>query len=211
VPDGEYPFRYTTGRTAYHFHTRTKTGRTPQLNDAAPEAWVEISVNDASTQGLQEGDMVRVESRRGHLTAALRVGDIRDGTLFVPFHYGYWDKPGDLANGHRAANELTITEWDPVSKQPVLKNAACRIRKVAEGTGPSLAPTTTASRPADAKPASNPADSGKPGRAEPRGTENRGNRRSRIILPTVGGAAAQATEVIAPVEPPAVATKEERA
>ena len=35
-PDEDYPLRYTTGRTAYHFHTRTKTGRARQLTGAAP-------------------------------------------------------------------------------------------------------------------------------------------------------------------------------
>ena len=49
------------------------------------------------------------------------------GHVFVPFHYGYWDddRPAD-----RAANELTLTEWDPVSKQPHFKYAAARASKV---------------------------------------------------------------------------------
>src|SRR5215204_2582198 len=32
-PGEEYPFSYTTGRTIYHFHTRTKTARAPQLQN----------------------------------------------------------------------------------------------------------------------------------------------------------------------------------
>ncbi len=38
-PDPAYPLQLNTGRTLYHFHTRTKTGRAPQLNAAAPEVW----------------------------------------------------------------------------------------------------------------------------------------------------------------------------
>lgn len=38
-----------------------------------------------------------------------------------------------------------MTAWDPVSKQPVFKNAAVRIEKLRAGTGP--APAITASRP----------------------------------------------------------------
>ena len=53
--------------------------------------------------------------------------------MFVPFHYGYWDPtpqaPGD-ATGRRAANELTLTGWDPVSKQPLFKAGAVRIARV---------------------------------------------------------------------------------
>jgi anaerobic selenocysteine-containing dehydrogenase len=37
VPGDDFPFWLITGRTLYHFHTRTKTGRAPQLQKAAPE------------------------------------------------------------------------------------------------------------------------------------------------------------------------------
>jgi ferredoxin-nitrate reductase len=149
-PGGEYPFIYTTGRTVYHFHTRTKTARAPQLNNAAPDAWVEINPSDAESLGVKEGDLLRVETPRGTLEAKARVSGIREGVVFAPFHYGYFDEPeGDAPNGHlRAANELTITDWDPVSKQPIFKVAAAKVSKVADSDGqPSPAPTTTASAP----------------------------------------------------------------
>ena len=38
-PDDSYPMQLMTGRSVYHFHTRTKTGRAPELNAAAPEPW----------------------------------------------------------------------------------------------------------------------------------------------------------------------------
>ena len=150
-PGGEYPFIYTTGRTLYHFHTRTKTARAPQLNAAAPDAWVEINPSDAGSLGVEEGDLLRVETPRGTLEAKARVSDIREGVVFAPFHYGYFDTPdGDAPGGYpRAANELTITDWDPVSKQPIFKVAAARVTKVAAAEGiPSPAPTNTASAPA---------------------------------------------------------------
>jgi hypothetical protein len=70
--------------------------------------------------------MVRVTSRRGAAEAPARIGDIEPGTLFMPFHYGYWDDPGRS----RAANELTLYDWDPVSKQPHFKYAAVKLEKV---------------------------------------------------------------------------------
>jgi anaerobic selenocysteine-containing dehydrogenase len=99
------------------------------LQAAAPEVWVEIGSSDAERYGIAEGDMVLVESRRGRLEAKARISGVREGVVFAPFHYGYWDQ-----NGHRptAANELTSTDWDPVSKQPLLKVAAVRISKLAE-------------------------------------------------------------------------------
>ncbi|MGN6251032.1 MAG: molybdopterin oxidoreductase family protein [Marmoricola sp.] len=149
-PDEEYPMLYTTGRTVYQFHTRTKTGRARSLDRAAPDAWVELSVVDADRLGIAEGDWVRVESPRGAIEVRARVGQVMPGAVFAPFHYGHWD-PSGLAEDaeHREANELTMTVWDPVSKQPTFKTAACRVTKVRDGDGPSPAPTTTASAPAD--------------------------------------------------------------
>jgi anaerobic selenocysteine-containing dehydrogenase len=145
-PNDEYPYVLSTGRTVYHFHTRTKTGRTPELVAAAPEVWVELAEEDAAVLDAGEGDVVRVETPRGVVEAQLRVTQGRPGVVFIPFHYGYWDE--DENEHTRAANELTITRWDPVSKQPIFKTTACRVLKVADAEGAAPAPTTTASEPA---------------------------------------------------------------
>ena len=125
-PDENYPFWLTTGRVVYHFHTRTKTGRSKELNQAAPDVFVQLNKLDAAQLGVAEGDLVRVASRRGALNGPVRIGDILPHHVFVPFHYGYWDDDSRA----RAANELTITEWDPVSKQPHFKYAAVSITKI---------------------------------------------------------------------------------
>jgi anaerobic selenocysteine-containing dehydrogenase len=78
--------------------------------------WIELNPDDAAKLGIHEGETVRVESRRGAIEAPARLCAIRPGVVFVPFHYA--DHP---------ANELTITSWDPVSKQPVFKVAAVRV------------------------------------------------------------------------------------
>ncbi|HLJ93577.1 MAG TPA: molybdopterin dinucleotide binding domain-containing protein [Gemmataceae bacterium] len=126
-PDAEYPFYLTTGRIVYHFHTRTKTGRTPELHQAAPEVFLEIAREDADRLGVRDGDELEVASRRGSVRAPAKIGDILPGHVFLPFHYGYWDEQD---SHHRAANELTISGWDPVSKQPYYKYAAVQVCKV---------------------------------------------------------------------------------
>jgi ferredoxin-nitrate reductase len=142
LPSDEYPFVLNTGRTVYHWHTRTKSGRAPELQKAAPDPWVELAPEDAERLGFVDGDRVAVESARGRIEAPARLTGIRAGVVFVPFHYGYWDEPeGSEPNGHpRAANELTITRWDPVSKQPIYKTAAVRVEKAADGNGATRAP-----------------------------------------------------------------------
>ncbi|MCV7103367.1 molybdopterin oxidoreductase family protein, partial [Mycobacterium palustre] len=150
-PSPDYPFVLITGRTVYHFHTRTKTARAPQLELAAPDVWVEVSQRDADRLGIGEGDAVEVSTPRGAVRCAARICGIRDGVLFVPFHYGYWDleRDGVGDRGHRrAGNELTLTDWDPVSKQPIYKTAAARLAKRrhrrAATNGAAAAPTTAA-------------------------------------------------------------------
>jgi ferredoxin-nitrate reductase len=134
-PDEARPLRLTTGRTIYHFHTRTKTGRTPELVAAEPDVWIELSPADAAALGVVAGDRVRVRSARGSITGPVRITGVRDGVVFVPFHYGYWDTdhPTGPRDGEgRAANELTLTAWDPVSKQPLFKAGSVSVERSPE-------------------------------------------------------------------------------
>jgi anaerobic selenocysteine-containing dehydrogenase len=96
------------------------------LNAAAPEPWVELASSDAAELDIQFGDLVRVESRRGAVEVTARRTGNRPGTLFLPFHYG---------GEGTAANDLTPTSWDPVSKQPQFRSGAAR---VALATEPSI-------------------------------------------------------------------------
>ncbi|TID07278.1 Nitrate reductase [Colletotrichum higginsianum] len=126
-PDEEYPLRLSTGRNKFQFHTRTKTGRSKKLQDACPEPEVRVSREDAAEMGLQTGDDVVVRSRRGAIELKVKVGGISVGQVFVPFHFGYWDAKDGKS---RAANELTVERWDPISKQPMFKSGAVRIDKI---------------------------------------------------------------------------------
>ncbi|BGP16913.1 hypothetical protein JCM10213_007358 [Rhodosporidiobolus nylandii] len=127
----DYPLRLSTGRVVHHFHTRTKTGRSKTLEDAAPEAFLQISEEDAQELGIKAGDMCVVESPRGSLEVPAKVGEIAKGNVFVPFHYGAADQPNDGGKPvrSRAANDLTESSWDFISKQPTFKGGAVRVRK----------------------------------------------------------------------------------
>ena len=102
----EYPLQLSTGRGVYHFHTRTKTGRSKELQEKASKANVEMNVEDAEARGIGDGDEVVITSRRGAIQVPMKISKIAKGQVFVPFHYGYWDK----GKGSRASavNELTF-------------------------------------------------------------------------------------------------------
>jgi len=126
----EYPFALSTGRNVHHFHTRSKTGRSKKLMEAMPDCFAEINREDAEALGLKEFDEVKITSRRGSIQVKCRFegrwGDIKKGTVFVPFHYGSFDNKSGKA---RAANELTINGWDFISKQPFFKSGAVKVEK----------------------------------------------------------------------------------
>ena len=67
-----------------------------------------------------------MRSRRGHVIVPARLGGVEPGVVFIPFHYG---DDGE-AEEPTAANRLTISGWDPVSKQPYFKYAAVAVRRV---------------------------------------------------------------------------------
>jgi predicted molibdopterin-dependent oxidoreductase YjgC len=124
-PTDEYPFVLSTGRVVYHFHTRTKTGRSAALNDRAPHAYVEVHPDDAERLAISTGDLVEVTSPKGRWEGpAMVVDTVRPGELFIPFHYG---------RGHEAANQHTWYARDPVSQQPQLKSAPVAIRRLSFG------------------------------------------------------------------------------
>jgi anaerobic selenocysteine-containing dehydrogenase len=119
-PSPEFPFWLNTGRTVEHWHTRTKTGQIPILHKLSPEAWVEMNVRDAKRLGFKHGDYVSVISRRGRISRViLRVTEtVALGQVFIPFHFAE-------AN----ANNLTLNEFCPISREPNYKQSAIRIEK----------------------------------------------------------------------------------
>jgi predicted molibdopterin-dependent oxidoreductase YjgC len=118
MPDEEYPLLLTTGRMLYHFHTGTLSRRSTGLDELVPEGKMEISPEDAANLGIEDGDMAKVESRRGKVAARIWVTDRAPaGTVFMTFHFR-----------EAAANLLTVSALDPVAKIPEYKVCAVRVQ-----------------------------------------------------------------------------------
>ncbi len=119
MPDADFPLILTTGRILEHFHTGTMTRKSKGLDALVPRPYCELNWVDAENLSIEDGDRVRVESRRGAIELEVRVQDrVDEGVLFIPFHF--WEA---------AANELTNTALDPIAKIPELKVCSARISK----------------------------------------------------------------------------------
>jgi formate dehydrogenase alpha subunit len=116
-PDDEYPFLLTTGRSFMQYNSGTMTRRT-RSGKAEPENYMQISSSDAAKLGIQEKEKVRVSSRRGSIEVQAKIAEIREGVLWMPFHYA--ENPTNL---------LTNDAVDPVCGITELKVCAVRIEK----------------------------------------------------------------------------------
>jgi ferredoxin-nitrate reductase len=123
-PDPNYPFVLTTGRLYGHWHTMTRTGRIPKIQQMHPAPFLEIHPRDAAGLKIANGEWVEVLSRRGKgKFPVLITSAINRGTVFVPMHWGeLWAKDAE-------ANAFTHSAACPDSLQPELK--ACAVQLVA--------------------------------------------------------------------------------
>ena len=111
-PDSTFPLYLTTGRLMAQYQSGTQTRRVAELVEMSPEATVEVHPTTARLYGLLNGGRSRISTRRGDAEFKVKVtANIREVTLFVPFHWG----------GVRAANRLTSAALDPTSKMPEFK------------------------------------------------------------------------------------------
>lgn len=120
LPDDEYPFVLSTGRTLFHYHTCSMTRRTKALPEYIKEAYMEICKEDLEKMGVQNEEKVIVSSRRGSIEIKTKETEkVKEGNVFIPFHFA-----------EAAANVLTIDALDPAAKIPELKVCAVKIEKL---------------------------------------------------------------------------------
>ncbi|WP_286177735.1 molybdopterin oxidoreductase family protein [Rhodopirellula sp. JC639] len=119
-PDADYPILLMSGRgTVSQWHTQTRTSKSKVLRKLYPERpYVEIHPTDASLIGVRNGDTVSVRSRRGEVfVTAMVTPTVQRNQAFIPMHYD-------------VTNQLTLSHFDPHSRQPSYKDCAVAIRKV---------------------------------------------------------------------------------
>ena len=118
-PDADFPFVLITGRQLEHWHTGSMTRRASVLDAIEPMATASMCGDDLNAMGLEQGDVITVESRRGRVAIHVRRDDgTPRGAVFIPFAYY-----------EAAANLMTNAALDPFGKIPEFKYCAVAIRR----------------------------------------------------------------------------------
>jgi predicted molibdopterin-dependent oxidoreductase YjgC len=116
-PDSEYPFVLSTGRTLYHYNSATMTMREEGVVQKQEDPFVEMHPEDAVALGIEDGDWVRLVSRRGDLEARAAVGErVYPGLVWMALHFA-----------QAKVNWLTHDVGDPLIGTPEYKTSAVRI------------------------------------------------------------------------------------
>ena len=126
APDVEYPLILNTGRVRDHWHTLTRTGKSPRLSAHTVEPYAEMHPRDAARLKIAEGGLVRIASRWGAMIARATISDAqRPGHVFVPMHW----TAQFAARGRVDALVNPVT--DPISGQPELKHTPVQVEAYA--------------------------------------------------------------------------------
>jgi nitrate reductase NapA len=120
-PDKEFDLWLCTGRVLEHWHSGSMTRRVPELHRAVPDAVVFMHKKDAQKRKLRDGQMAKLQTRRGELLARVVTrGRNRppEGLVFIPWF-----------DASRLVNKLTLDATDPLSKETDYKKCAVKVIK----------------------------------------------------------------------------------
>jgi len=136
--ENKFPFWLGLGIVYEHFHS-AKTIRGATTMKLVPEQYVEVSAADAKRWKLEDGERVRVVTRRSSYEARVSVGtssivrparsEVPDGYLFSPWNLSVADS-ADPTRNRWLVNAVSHRAWDPVSGQADYKKLAARIERV---------------------------------------------------------------------------------
>jgi len=114
----EYPFILTTRRSFFHFHS-TLSRKVPGMNVLRGEERVEINPVDAAPLEIEDGDAVKVSSKRGTVWAKAKITKTTPpGVVSMTFHYP-----------ETRTNLLTHGALDPEAKIPEFKVCAVKVER----------------------------------------------------------------------------------
>lgn len=126
APNADAPFILNTGRIRDHWHTMTRTGKSPRLSAHIAEPFVEIHPINAQALGLVDADLVSISNDQGSIIVRALITDrVHRDQIFVPMHFT------DRYVADARVNKLVAPDLDPHSGQPALKSGRVSLKKFA--------------------------------------------------------------------------------
>ena len=123
--DTRFPLVLNTGRLRDQWHGMSRTGTAARLFGHEEAAVLSLHPDEMRRRRLQDGQLVRVDSRRGSLILPARQDEsLQHGQAFLPMHWG------DRFLRGLGINVLTQASFDPLSRQPALKQAGVQVEAV---------------------------------------------------------------------------------
>jgi predicted molibdopterin-dependent oxidoreductase YjgC len=117
--DDEFPIRLTTGRRLDSYNTGVQSNL--YVSPLRGGETLDLSPEDASSLGVEPGEVVQISSRRGSIKAPVRLDSgLRPGLAFMTIHF-----PDDID-----VNVLTSDATDPKSGTAEFKATAVRVEKL---------------------------------------------------------------------------------
>ena len=117
VEDEEYPLVLTTGRIEEHYNTGEMSRRSENLMRKTDHNFIDIHPDDAEERGIEDGDVVQLQTRRGQIDVTASVTEAtKRGVVWTTPHFE--DSP---------TNQVTNDAMDPIAKIPEFKVAAATI------------------------------------------------------------------------------------
>ncbi|MFH8086655.1 MAG: formate dehydrogenase subunit alpha [Candidatus Aenigmatarchaeota archaeon] len=115
-----YPYVLISHRWFEHFNTGAMTRKVDSLNKLKPDAYVEISKEDAEELKIKDGEIIKISSPFGEIEIKAKISNrVSKGVLAAPNHYS-----------EERVNKLTSPILDPVSKIPAFKYCNVKIEKI---------------------------------------------------------------------------------
>jgi formate dehydrogenase alpha subunit len=115
-----YPFTLLTGVIFNHFGTGSRSSRSARLKKFCAEASVEMCEPDARGLAIADGEMVKIISPAGEVTAKVKISNaLCEGMLFMPISFP-----------ETPVNELFDIALNPETGAPSLKACNAKIDKI---------------------------------------------------------------------------------
>ncbi len=118
----KYPLVLNSGRIRDQWHTMSRTGKSPKLNNQHAEPFVNLSEQDATHHNIQDGGFVSINSKWGDalVRAHIEPKQVKN-QIFMPMHWT------DVYASKAVIGKLVNPVTDAVSGQPELKHTPVNI------------------------------------------------------------------------------------